>query len=183
MDGQIDYSGPYQPDLKLEDFSREALANLVRLYARLFLVIDGLWYIGVKDDVSNDKAVAIDIWAWERMIEYESRRLIDVMNIRGNDVATFMKLVQVDPLYFNMDYEIELDGANYGVITIKQCPTLKALEKEGGGRIKDICGTVDPLIFPRHAKVVNPDIEVKALKTPPRQSPDEVCCRWEYSLR
>ncbi|MBI4284661.1 MAG: hypothetical protein HY670_02015 [Chloroflexi bacterium] len=175
-----DYSGAYQPDLKLEDFSKETLVKLLRLYARFYLVIDAFWYLGVRDHVSNEQAVAIDIEAWQKMVAYEMKQMRRAMDIHGHDVATLMKLIQLDPLFGGMDLDTSLSNPNHGILTIKKCGTLEALEREGGVRIKDICGTVDPLIFQLYARLVGPKIETRILKRPPRQSPDEICCQWEF---
>ena len=38
-----DYSGPYKPDLKFEDFSKEALVRLLRAYRTIFVGLMGTW--------------------------------------------------------------------------------------------------------------------------------------------
>ena len=177
-----DYSGPYQPDLKLEDFTKEALLRLIQLYSRFYLVIDGLWYLGVKERIDNEQALTIDMWAWKKMIKYQTKHLAKAMNIQGDDVATLMKLFQVDPMFGNFRYEIKLMHRNRGLFTINHCPTLEALEKEGGTRIKEICGIVDPMVFTQYAQSINPNMKVKSLKLPPRQSQEELCCQWEYCV-
>ena len=177
-----DYSGPYQPNLKLEDFSKEALIRLVRLYSRFYLVMDGFWYLAVKENINNEQALTCDLWAWEKMTKYEVKHLTKAMNIHGDDVATLMKIFQVVPWLQGLRPEVELVDRNHGLLTINQCTTLEALEKEGGDRIKEICGIVDPMVFTQYAKAINPNMQAKAVKLPPRQSQEELCCQWEFAL-
>jgi hypothetical protein len=177
-----DYSGPYQANLKLEDFSKEAIVRLVQLYSRFYQALDGFWYLAVKEKIDNEQALTCDIWVWEKLIRYQVKHLSNALSIQGDDVVTLMKIFQVDPWFWHFGYGIELMDKNHGVFTVNQCPTLEALEKEGGGRIKTICGKVEPIIFKQYATSVNPDMQVKALKLPPRQSREELCCQWEFFL-
>jgi len=39
----VDYSGEFRPNIKYQDFSKEALARLLTQYARLGLALDGWW--------------------------------------------------------------------------------------------------------------------------------------------
>lgn len=178
-----DYSGPYQANLKLEDFSKEALIRLVRLYCKCYLAMDGFWYLAIKEKISNEQALACDLWAWERVVRYQVKRLSQAMNIHGDDVATLMKIFQVEVWLENLRYEIELIDRNHSLLNIYQCPTLEALEKEGGERVQEICGIVEPMVFREYAKSMNPNMQVKILKLPPRQSHnDKMCCQWEFIL-
>jgi hypothetical protein len=34
----------------------------------------------------------------------------------------------------------------------------------------------------KYAEIINPAIQIRPLKTPPRQSPDEIACQWEFSI-
>mgnify|MGYP001035982664 CR=1 FL=1 len=177
-----DYSGPYQANLKLDDFSKEALVRLVRFYSRLYQALDGFWYLAVKENINNEQALTCDMWVWEKLIKYQVKHLTEEMNIQGGDVTALMKIFQVDPWFWYFGYEIKLIDKNHGLFTVNQCPTLEALEKEGGERIKEICGIVDPMVFRQYAKSINPDMQVKILKLPPRQSHEELCCQWEFIL-
>ncbi len=40
-----DYSGQFNPNLKLEDFSKEVLVKLIKMYGRLYMAVDGFWYL------------------------------------------------------------------------------------------------------------------------------------------
>ena len=44
-----DYSGELKPDLKYEDFSKEALIRLLQEYGRIFLASDAAAYITGQD--------------------------------------------------------------------------------------------------------------------------------------
>ena len=177
-----DYSGEFLPDIKPSDFSPETLAQLLKLYARLYIAMDGIWYLTVKERLGDKEALACDIQAWERICKYEMARIKRQLKIRGNDIVAFMKAFQLCPWCLMMKFNIEIRNKNSAIYTVTYCPTLDALEAEGGGREAEICNIVEPRIMKAYASAFDPDIEVKCLKSPPRKSRDDICCQWEFSL-
>ena len=175
-----DYSGELLPDLKFSDFSPETLADLLTLFSRLYLALDGFWYLTVKEKVSNDTALACDIEVLKKLSNYEMVKVTELLKIEGSDVITVMKAMQVTPWMRNNEYQIEVEEPNRAVLTFTRCATLSALEKEGGGRESQICRIVEPIVFKTYASFFNPQIEVRCLVSPPRKSNDEICCRWEF---
>jgi hypothetical protein len=67
-------------------------------------------------------------------------------------------------------------------LTVRYCPTLEALEKEGKGREQSICRQVDIAAKRKFAKFSASSMEVMPLKLPPRKGNDEVCCQWEFKM-
>jgi hypothetical protein len=177
-----DYSGSLKPDISLEDFSRDALLSLVRLYCRLFLAVDGFWYLSVKERFTNEDALACDMCTWERMSRYELDRITKAMKVQGKDVVSLIKTFQLEPWMWNAKYTVEVKNQNHVILTFVDCPVLVSLEKEGQGREETICKVVEPKVFRDYADYFNPSIQIKALKLPPRQSKEEVACVWEFKV-
>ena len=177
-----DYSGEFLPNLQLSDFSPSTLAELSALYCKLYLALDGFWYLTVKERISNEEALACDIQAWERVCKYEMAKITKQLNIQGNNVVALMKAIQVTPWIRQTQFKIEVRSDNNAILVVTHCPTLIALEKEGKGRENEICNQVDLKLFKYYTSFFNPDIEVKSLKLPPRKSKDEICCQWEFNL-
>jgi hypothetical protein len=59
-----DYSGEFKPDLKLENFSKEGLIQLVRAAAKLYGGMNQYWYKGVKDKLGEETANQIQEHVW-----------------------------------------------------------------------------------------------------------------------
>ena len=70
-----DYSGDFIPDLKLTDFSTQMLARIVALQGKVYLALDGFWYLAVKKLFDNEKAFLCDMWAWEKVCKHEMELL------------------------------------------------------------------------------------------------------------
>ena len=61
MAGELDdYSGPYKPDLKFEDFSKEALVKLLRAYRTIFVGLMGTWNTVNRERMGVEEAFALD---------------------------------------------------------------------------------------------------------------------------
>ncbi len=130
-----DYNGQFMPDLRLSDFSPDALAGMAGLYSKLYIALDGFWYLTVKGRAGNEEALASDIQIWDKLSKYEMFNITEQMNIRGNDVSALMKAVQLVPWLQRMQYNIELKNPNHAILTVTACPTLNALEKETQGSL------------------------------------------------
>ena len=182
MSDLTDYSGPFDPQFNHSKLNKEALLKLLKTYNDYMLRIDGFWYLTVMEKWGNDDAFDCDVKVWEKVQPWEMQAISTVLNIRGDDVATFFKYLQIAPWLHIYDYAIDLRNPNHGLLTIKHCPTLISLEKEGTGREKLICQDLDPKLMGIMAHFFNPQIKVSALKVPPRKTYSDCCCQWEFKL-
>ena len=177
-----DYSGSFLEEIDFNNFSRETLAKLLVTYAKLYIAIDGFWYMTVMDKVGNDVALECDINAWLIMSKYEKKRLGEVLNIEGNDVLAFIKTLQFSPWFIHTKYTVEMENDNSAIMTVTYCPTLDALEKEGKGRQKEICSVFEPKVFSNYASLFNEKIETKCISPLPREKREDVCCKLSFKL-
>lgn len=176
------YQGKLIPDVKLENFSKKTLIELLKVYGKLYQTIDGFWFLSVKERMNNDIALGCDLWVWERQLKSELKRISKALDIQGNDIEAFFKIFQMSPWTWTTEYELEVKGPNYGKLTVHKCPTLEALEKEGEGRDKIHCKAIEVPMMDLYAKTFNPKMSGSCLKIPPRRTKNESCCIWEFKL-
>ena len=183
MAEQADYSGPFDPHWTPEKLSREALLKLVRAYGEYIHRLDGTWYMTVKKRQGNDEAFACDRQVWEKKLQaYELKLVTGALNIRGDDVVAVMKYMQATPWASIGERRMDIKNNNLAVLTIHNCPTLSAIEKEGTGREKLICDDLTTSLFSGIAHHFNPRIKVTGLKVPPRKAYSDCSCQWEFRL-
>ena len=178
----VDYSGPFFPHLKLEDFSKEALISLIKVYSRLYMGLDGFWYLSVKEHFGNDEALKCDEWVWEKDHRFELKHLASLFKIEGNGIIPFLKAFQLTPWVWNLDFTFELNGPEQAVLTVHRCPTLVSLEKEGHGRERSICQIIEPKVFQNYATFFSPKIRITPMKLAPRKDQNEVPCQWKVMM-
>jgi hypothetical protein len=182
MGDMHDYSGEYNPDLKLENFSPEFLRELVKMYGKFYIAMDGFWYLGVKEHIDNETALKIDLWVWDKVARYELKRLAKMAGIEGDGIDAVFKFLQIVPWMQVTEFRAELESPTRGVLTVTKCSILEALEREGQGREADICSQVDTAALRAYARFFNPDIKVEPLFLPPRDDREGICCSWEFTL-
>jgi len=185
MEDLKDYSGEYDPNISYQDFSKEVLAKLLNAYCRELLLFDGLWYDEVKERFGDDVALACEIAAWEKVARHEMKWAAEALNIQGNDLAAYARIMQMGGSFALGMYKYDFDfkSPNHLVLTIHECRPALHLERTGQwDRLASLCGVLEPAVFRKYAEAVNPDIETRYLKLPPRKGADEPFCRWEFVL-
>jgi len=181
-----DYSGEFMPDLEMTDFSKEALVQLWQAGGKLYAGVDGLWYGMVKERYGEETAreLSDEIWLKRGGCELETRRVRKAMNIWGDDVASFLKFLQVDPAFAGiMDIKCELKDKHHGIATVIRCKVLQSLERQGNvAEVEYICKQLEPPGFQAGIQQFNPKLKATPLKLPPRESADEIACQWEFKF-
>lgn len=178
-----DYSQPFDPNFSHKRFTKKTLIRFLKAYSEYMRRIDAHWYLAVMDKFGNAEALDCDERVWEKLVIYEMKTMSELLNIRGNDVATVMKALQASPWIWVYDCDIDLKNDAHAIVTYRNCPTLAALEKEGQGREGIICHELEPKLMNTIAHYFNPDIEVTPLKLPPREPGSDIGCQWEFKLK
>jgi len=180
-----DYSGPFNPNLKAEDFSKGLLIKVLNRWGRQALLFEGLYQSAVREKYGDEAAdeLAYYVYSVDRMPRYATG-IKEILGIKENDVEACIKCIQWDPTFFLdlFDWEVEFENKNHAVVTVKKCPPLLHMEKEGKGYEKIICHSLEVYGFQTYAAAFNPAIKVKPLKLPPRISIDDIACQWDYQL-
>jgi len=182
-----DYSGPFKPDLSPEDFSKAGLIQWLRAAARIYGGIDQLWHGPLIEELGQEKADELQMKMWFRKgggCDLEVKSLTQEMDFGGDDVASHLKMYQLLPfmqLFMNIEYDVK--DRNYALMTVKRCAALRHYEKTGEmGRLLQLCTGLEQVGFQEGARRFNPNMKVTALKLPPRQSEDDICCQWEFKI-
>jgi hypothetical protein len=182
-----DYSGDFIPDIKLQDFSKDALLRLLAAACRDYIGIDNIWLNTIRKRFGEEVAFDCSREVWETGWLREVQRSCRAMNISGNDIATLLKYFQTDVGFGVMfDITCELPRPNLGYVTVNRCWVLDKMERLDSGEmrkaIKLACEELDTPLFQKVASYFNPRIKMSPLKLPPRQRSDEIACRWEIKL-
>ncbi len=180
-----DYRGEYNPDLKIQDFSKDVLVRFWEEAGKMYVGLGGLWHSVVSERFGEEVGRELNLKVWERAILLEVRRVCKALNISGNDVATMFKIWQFDPAGPAVTpMRGELKNKNHGILYVSSCKALEYCERTGDvGLIKHQCDKLERLIFEVTASHLNPKMKVTSLKLPPRKSPDETpVCIWELKI-
>jgi len=187
MEELKDYSGEFRPDLKMTNFSKEALVRLWHASGHMYTSQAQCWHDVIEERYGREVVEEIETEVWRRQSPKEVGICRRAMNIMGEDVASVLKHLQIDPgagaIWPENGFEVRLKDKNTGVLTIKNCVALNYLEKTGNRAYQKLaCEVLDGEGFADAARVFNSKIKTTPLKLPPRKSNDEIACQWEFKF-
>ena len=130
---QDDYSGPFDPDLNLADFSREFLVRLGQEYLLIGHMIDRVSQPLVAMHHGAKGYLSSGIEEWMGASPIYAKRMQRLLNFEGNSVETVFKGIQLEvgaPQQF-MDFQFRLDSPEYGEFWLSHCGALTDIEHLG----------------------------------------------------
>ena len=183
-----DYSGAFDPDITLEDFSKEAHMRLCKAATKMYLNIDVAWRRAVEKRFDRKVALELSRHVWLEgknngcFVESTLSRM--AMNIAGNDMESWMKHLQIDPgLVEIADIRCELKDEKTGYLTVNRCDALEELEKLGDEALqKYVCHELEWQGLQLGASYVNPRIRVEPLKLAEMGREDGCACKWKFAM-
>jgi hypothetical protein len=179
-----DYSGPFNPNLTFNDLSKDFLLKVIRVWQWSWLQLDAAWFDEVKTRWGREVGYGCDLEMWLRCAERCNTRYAKIAKIPNKNVIDVLKVLQM-PLDNTMGAvyptKHEIRDENYAVVTVEKCPSLEWCERNDPERIVPMCVIMEPHLI--HWYKVNTDVVMAATQLPPRKSPDDIACRWEYVYR
>ena len=180
-----DYSGPFDANLTLADFSRQALAHLGREFLLSGHLQDRVGLPLVAKHFGGDAYVRFSIEEWMGASPIYSRRMQRALGFEGSDVGTVFKNLQLDigaPHQF-MDFQFRLDAPDYGEFWLPHCGALLDVEPFGEKRVRLMCHDIEDPTFDATAAATHPCMKMRPIHRPPREPSDRAPhCRWSVFI-
>ena len=111
----------------------------------------------------------------------------EYLGITGNTVEDWMKDLQLDATAMPgkaFDLSFEMPEPDVGIMTFNRCVAVDQWEAMGRPDILEKnCHSTCPKSMIVTTKMYNPNMKVDILAIPPRKDPDDVCCKWRFSMR
>ena len=165
----------------LMELPKEKLIDLLFTHIRDIWSEDGLYFIGIEKKCGTDMAIEIDREVWAVMGKIEARRLKDILDINGTDIAALVETLKHSDWWLDLEKkEYEVDG-NRAVFRNKECRVQLTRIKKGLGEFG--CKNVRWGFLKNFVKEFNPNILVNCLVCPPDKHPEDVWCEWEFSIK
>lgn len=184
----IDYEGPFAPDPAMLDLSKEELVSILLGSHEFILQCNqGVsMHVVLRHGFGEMFPIAWNIWSAKvlpAVMDLKKRHL----GIDGNDVAAFMKDLQIDSSAMPgkaFDLTFEMPEPDVGIMTFNRCAAPTMFEALGRTDIlEQNCHAVCPASIEETAKLYNPNMKMDILAIPPRPDDDHVCCVWKLSMR
>lgn len=191
---EMDYFDcPFSTDVQYEDFSKEFLIKLLRIWIKWFTEMPLLWREKVTAKFGEEIANDMMIECWEELAQRGMEWYVPLFgpNYKTmNDIKTLndcAKLALLTPdggmerKYFTP--EVEWENENHAVATVNHCVLLEYFESIGAvDAIEALCQRSE--VRGTEAYFGNPCVRVTGVKIPPRKNPrpGDPCCIWDYKM-
>jgi hypothetical protein len=106
-DGRADYSGPLDPDLRLEDFSHAALVRIAQEFSLQGHLLVRSFMLAIAERWGDDAAREIAAQQFVGIAGVAAERVVEAMQVRSDDVGpldAIAKLFQLHPAFHPRAY-------------------------------------------------------------------------------
>ena len=165
----------------LAGMSMEKLLDYFFLQIRNIWRVDGLYFLGIEKKFGTEAATEIDAGVWESMAAIEAKSLQRMFKVEENpDIRTIIDLLRKSSWALDQPFKTIEISDRQAVLSIDRCRTQEARMS------KDLCEFPCKKVrfgyLRKFAKTLNPKVEVNCLVCPPDQHPENLWCRWEFTM-
>ena len=159
---------------------KDQLSEFLFLQLRNLWTVDGLYFLGIEETYGTEVATQIDAHVWEIMGKIEARKLKEFLKLTGNDIPSMMKALQYSSWALDLEDKEIVVEKNRAIIRNVRCRVQNTRREKGLGEFS--CKPVRYGFLKAFAKEFNPGIVVKCIVCPPDAHPENLWCKWEFSV-
>lgn len=166
-------------DFRLDNLTKNELLDVIRMFSKNWLTLDGLWFTLVEDRYGLEAALDLDLKMWERNASIEARRIKKDMGIEGGGVKGVLRALRFMTFDPSMPFEYSLDGPNEAHMWTTICRPQDGRMRAGRGEFP--CKPMGFACYGTLAKSIDPNVKVACVFCPPDSHPPDVWCKWRLT--
>lgn len=164
----------------LSQFSKDELIELIEIYSKNWLAMDGVWFQSVERKLGMDEAMCHDAEAWKRFTVIEAKRIKEFLKLPDNSGIEGLEKALKLRFYANINEDrIEIDG-NTLTYTSVNCRVQRARERKG--MPFHPCKSVGIIEYTEFAKTIDSRFTCECVSCYPDITDNECCCKWKFTL-
>jgi len=164
----------------LNGLSKEELIELIRLYSKNWLALDGVWFQSIERKSGMDEAMFHDAEAWRRFTVIEARRLKEFLKLSEHPGLQGLARALELRFYGNInEYDITIESDRL-IFRNVDCRVQTARKRKG--LPCHPCKPVGVVEYSGFAAAIDDRIVCRCLSCYPDITDETVCCAWEFTL-
>jgi len=166
----------------LDKYTKEQLIDLIEIYSKNMLALDGYWFQGAEKTLGMDKAMELDCLAWEGFTVTEARRIKKFLNLEDDSgLDGLEKALNLRMNRNNHPCTIQRIDENTLVYTVVDCMVQSARAKKG--MEFHPCKPVGLKEHEYFAKTIDSRIETECVSCYPDVTEKDCGCKWKFTLK
>ncbi len=164
----------------LSKLSKDELIELIEIYSKNWLAMDGVWFQSIEHKLGMDEAMYHDGEAWRRFTVIEAKRIKEFLKLPDNSGSEGLEKALKLRFYANINEDkIEIDG-NTLTYTSVNCRVQRARERKG--MPFHPCKSVGIIEYTEFAKTIDSRFTCECVSCYPDITDNECCCKWRFRL-
>lgn len=164
----------------LNDLSKEELIELINVYSKNWLAIDGAWFQAAERKLGMEDAMDLDCTAWKVFTVAEARRIKKFLNLPEQAGLEGLEKALSLRFYENINNTEFVHGDNLLIYKNVDCFVQRA--RESKGMEFHPCKSVGIIEYSEFAKVIDSRIVCECGSCYPDITDTACCCAWKFYI-
>ncbi|MFX0063020.1 MAG: DUF6125 family protein [Candidatus Hermodarchaeota archaeon] len=166
--------------MNFDEFTREDLIKIIRMFAKNWLAHDGCWFLAAEKKYGIDTAIELDTLSWEQFTVIEAKRIMETFELPKNGGLETLKRALGLRLYASINIQEIEEFEHHIIFRMKECRVQSARKRKG---LPDFpCKSVGLVEYTGFAKTIDPRIKTECIACPPDPHPEDFYCAWRFSI-
>ena len=164
----------------IDELSREQLLELIDIFSKNWLAMDGVWFQSIEQKFGMDEAMLHDINAWQRFTAIEAHRIKVFLQLPEHAGLEGLARAFGFRFYARLNrYEISIDG-NILTYCVKDCRVQTARARKG--MPFHPCKSVGIVEYDGFARTIDDRFRTECLSCHPDVTQEDCACVWQFTL-
>lgn len=164
----------------LASLSKEQLIELIEIYAKNWLALDGVWFQSVERKEGMEEAIYHDLEAWKRFTVIEAKRIKAFLQLPEQAGTDGLEKALRYRFYANLNRSEIVKDEKTLVYRVIECRVQTARSRKG--MCWHPCKTVGIEEYSGFARVIDSRFRCECLSCYPDVTDKSVCCAWKFVL-
>lgn len=170
-----------RPGEALESLSRDQLLELIAIYSKNWLAMDGVWFQSVERKYGMEEAMYHDVEAWKRFTVTEARRIKKFLSLPERPGLEGLAQALQYRIYANLSrYELSLQNGRL-LYRVLECPVQQARTRKGMGLHP--CKPAGLAEYAGFAQTIDDRISCQCVSCYPDVTERDCSCAWCFQLQ
>lgn len=164
----------------LKELDRAQLMELIEIYSKNWLAMDGLWFQALEARHGMDETMEADIEVWEKFTVIEARKIKKFLGLAEKPGLEGLARALALRLYANVNRDEIIIEGNTLTYRMLECRVQHA--RSSKGMEFHPCRAVGIVEYGGFAKAIDERIECECLSCFPQVTDESCHCAWRFTL-